>query len=164
MFFTIVHPIEDDNCMEETPCDLTKPRIAPYKKPGNLIKNTVYWCNLKLAQERGLQFYQTRSHAIVLHNTLPAVCIEKVVCMKTKDELYQKVRLTPRVPRVVLNQIRKSFYKMNENKMQEHLVTNLADQRVPGRPGTSPWITEFLECLLLQLNSKIKIAKTMSKS
>ena len=38
VFFTIVHPMEDDNCMEETPCDLTKPRIAPYKKPGNLIK------------------------------------------------------------------------------------------------------------------------------
>ena len=28
--------------------------------------------------------------------------MEKVVCMKTTDELYQKVRLTPRVPRVVL--------------------------------------------------------------
>ena len=133
------------------------------KKPGKPHQNTENWCNLKLAQERGLQFYQKRSHAIVLHNTLPAVCIEKVVCMKTKDELYQKVRLTPRVSRVVLNQIRKSFYKMNENKMQEHLVTNLADQRVLGRPGTTPWITEFLVYLFLQLNSKIKIAKTRSK-
>ena len=46
-------------------------------------------------------FYQTRSHAIVLYDTLPAVCIEKVVCMKAKDVLYQKVRLTS-VPRVVL--------------------------------------------------------------
>ena len=32
-------------------------------------QNTVYWCSLKLAQKRGLQFYQTRSHAIVLYNT-----------------------------------------------------------------------------------------------
>ena len=32
MFFTITNPMEDDNGMEETPCDLTKPRIAPYKK------------------------------------------------------------------------------------------------------------------------------------
>ena len=47
--------------------------------------------------------------------------------------------------------------------MQEHLMTNPADQRVPGRPGTTPWITEFLVFLFLQLNSKIKIAKTMSK-
>ena len=52
MFFTIVHPMEDDNCMEETPCDLTKPRIAPYKKNWKPQQNIVYWCNLKLAQER----------------------------------------------------------------------------------------------------------------
>ena len=34
-------------------------------------KNIVYWCNLKLAQVKGLQFYQTRSHTIVLDDTLP---------------------------------------------------------------------------------------------
>ena len=68
---------------------------------GNLIK-IVYCCNLKLAQKRGLQFYQTRSHAIVLYNTLLAVCIEKLVCVKTKEELYHKVYLTPGLPRVVL--------------------------------------------------------------
>ena len=46
---------------------------------GDLMKNTVYWCNLKLAQKKGLQFYQTRSHAIILNNTLPAIGIEKAV-------------------------------------------------------------------------------------
>ena len=35
MFFTIVNPMEDDKCMEETPCDLTKPRIVPYKNSWN---------------------------------------------------------------------------------------------------------------------------------
>ena len=74
-------------------------------KPKNTWKphqNAVYLCNLKLAQGKGLLFYQTKSHAIVLYDTLPAVCIEKVVCMKAKDDLFQKVRLTPRVPQVVL--------------------------------------------------------------
>ena len=66
------------------------------------MDRAVFLCNLKLAQETGLQFYSTRSHAVVLHNTLPAACIEKAVCLKTQEELYQKVRLTPRVPRVVL--------------------------------------------------------------
>ena len=32
VFFIVVNLMEDDNGMEETPCDLTKPRIAPYKK------------------------------------------------------------------------------------------------------------------------------------
>ena len=102
MFFTTVNPMEDGNCMEETPCDLTKPRIVPYKNTWKPHQNTVFRCNLKLAQEKGLLFHQTRSHAIVLYDTPPVVCIEKVVCMKTKDELYKKVRFTPRVPRVVL--------------------------------------------------------------
>ena len=56
------------------------------------------------------------------------------------------------------NRIRKSAYKINVNRMQEHLMTNQADQRVLGRPGATPWITEFLV-----LNSKIHIAKTKSK-
>ena len=56
VFFTFVNPMEDDNCMEETPCDLTKPRIAPYKDAWRLHQNTVYCCNLKFAWQRGLQF------------------------------------------------------------------------------------------------------------
>ena len=38
-------------------CDLTKPRIVPYKNTWKPHQNTVYWCDLKLAQEKGLLFY-----------------------------------------------------------------------------------------------------------
>ena len=85
VFFTITNPMEDNNGMEETPCDLTKPRIAPYKNTWKPPQNTVFWCNWKLAQERGLQFNQTRSHAIVLYNTLPAVCIEKALWKRRRS-------------------------------------------------------------------------------
>ena len=160
MFFTLVHKMEDDNCMEGTPCDLTKPRIAPYKNTWKPLQNTVYLCNLKLAQEKGLQFYQARSHAIVLCNTLPAVSIEKVVCMKTEEELYHKVRLAPRLQRVLYsNRIRTPVNKNNENKTQEHLVTNPA-----GKLGTTPWTTEALAYTFPQSNSRIQIAKTRPKS
>ena len=84
MFFTTVNPMEDGNSMDETPSDLTKPKIDPYKKNRKRLQNTVYWCNFKLAQEKGLHFDQTRSHAVVLYNTLPAACIEKAVCMKPR--------------------------------------------------------------------------------
>ena len=56
----------------------------------------LYWFNLNLAQEKGFRFYQTPSHAVILCNTLLAAFIEKVVCRKTYEELYQKVRLTLR--------------------------------------------------------------------
>ena len=52
VFFTTVKPMEDDNCMEETSCDLTKPRIVPFKNTWKPHQNTVYRCNLELAQER----------------------------------------------------------------------------------------------------------------
>ena len=94
VFFTT----EDEHCMGETPRDSTKPRIATHKNTRKHLQNTIFWCNLKLAQDKVLQFYQTRSHAVVLYDTRPAAFIEKAVCMKTQDELYQKVRLTPRLP------------------------------------------------------------------
>ena len=69
VFFTIVNPMEDDTGRDKTPRDLTKPRIAPYKNTWKPLQNTECWCILELDQGTGLQFYQTRSHAIELCNT-----------------------------------------------------------------------------------------------
>ena len=77
VFFTAVNPMDDDQSMEEIRCDLDEPRIAPYKNTWRPHQNKVYGCNLKIAQKKGLQLYQTRSHATVLYNTLTATCIEK---------------------------------------------------------------------------------------
>ena len=50
------------------------------------------------AIEKGLTFYQTRSNAIILQETLPAYCISKVVRMKTGEALHEKVYMSPRPP------------------------------------------------------------------
>ena len=146
VFFTTVNPMEDICGMGENPCDLT-PRIAPYKNTWKHLQNTVFWCNLKLAQEKDVQFYQTGSHAVVLYNTLPAACIETAVCMKTQDELYQKVPITPRVPRVVLKS--NSQYGLarstkprrkiiletsNDLKSDGEICNNTVDHRISGVP------------------------------
>ena len=120
--------MDDEHGMEETPRDLTKPRIAPYKNTWKRLQNKVFWCNLKLAQEKGLQVHQTRSLAVVLCNTLLAACIEKAVCMKTKDELYQKVLSTPGVTRVVL--------KLNSQYGQQDL--HCQDARSSWEPSSDP--------------------------
>ena len=65
VFFTIVNPMDDEDGLRETLCDLSHARFAPYR-------DTVRWCNLKLAQQRGLQFYQTKPNAVILYDTLPA--------------------------------------------------------------------------------------------
>ena len=65
--------------MKEVEYDLDKPRIAPKKHTWKAHQNTLYWCNLKLAQRKGLQSKSITS-------TLLAICFEKVVCMKTGEE------------------------------------------------------------------------------
>ena len=40
----------------------------------------------------------TRSNAIILHETLPAYCIPKVVRMETGEVIYEKVYMSPRLP------------------------------------------------------------------
>ena len=61
-------------------------------------QNTVYWVDINLAQKKGLKFYHTRSKAIILHETLPAYCIPKVVRMETGEVIFEKVYASPRPP------------------------------------------------------------------
>ena len=58
----------------------------------------MYWVDIKLAQKKGLKFYQTRSNAIILHETLPAYCIPKVVRMEIGEVKYEKVYMSHRPP------------------------------------------------------------------
>ena len=46
--------------------------------------------------KKGLKFYQTRANAIILHETLPAYCISKVVRMETGEVIHEKVYASPR--------------------------------------------------------------------
>ena len=84
VFFTAVKPMNANQDLEEVQYDLDKPRIAVYKNTWRVHQQIQFLCNLKL----GLQFCQAGSHEIILFNTLPAICFEKVVYMKTGEDLY----------------------------------------------------------------------------
>ena len=72
VFFLPVDPMNKEHKDPET-VDLKAPRLARYLQTAwKKHQNTVYWVDIKLAQKKGLKFYQTRSNAIILHNTLPA--------------------------------------------------------------------------------------------
>ena len=73
--------------------------IAQYMhKAWKKHQNTVYWVDINLALKKGLKFYQTRSNAIILHETLPAYCIPKVVRMETGEVIFEKIYASPRPP------------------------------------------------------------------
>ena len=98
VFFTSVNALNKEHKDPET-VDLNVPRLAWYKqKVWKKHQNTVFWVDIKLAQRKGLKFYQTRSNAIILYDTLPAYCISKVVVMETGEITYEKVYASPRPP------------------------------------------------------------------
>ena len=78
--------------------DPEKVRDNNDKREWRKHQNTVYWVDIRLAQKSGLKFYQTRSNAIILYNTLPACCIPKAIKMETGEIIYEKVYESPRPP------------------------------------------------------------------
>ena len=79
--------------------DLSVPRHAQYlHNAWKRHQDTVYWVDTNLAIEKGLKFYQTRSNAIILQETLPAYCIPKVVRMESGEVIFENVHMSPRPP------------------------------------------------------------------
>ena len=73
----------DKNHKDPDTIDLNAPRDAQYMhKAWKRHQNAVYWVDIHLALRKGLKFYQTQSNAII-HETLPAYCVPKVVKMET---------------------------------------------------------------------------------
>ena len=87
----------DKNHKDPDAIDLKAPRHAQYMhKAWKKHQNTVYWVDINLALKKRLKFYQTRSKAIILLETLPACCVPKVVRMETGEVIYEKVYASPR--------------------------------------------------------------------
>ena len=94
------------NCiLHSTPCGdeveekfeggLSKPRKVHFKTKWKLSQKAVYWIPLARAQEKGLQFWRTRSRAIVVYDSLPLDCIERVMSEHGEKTLHQRLS-TPR--------------------------------------------------------------------
>ena len=142
VFFTVVDPMDDKRGFRETFCDLSQARIATYRNTWRHLRNTVYWCNLLPAQERGLRFYQTRSDAVLLYDTLPAEYIEKAICMKTGEQLYQRESERPRVALKANSQCglqdlpsqeaRSSLETQSEVRSFWETGCNIVSYRIPG--------------------------------
>ena len=91
VLFLPMAPMDKEHKDPDT-IDLNAPRHAQYMhKAWKKHQNTVYWVDINLALKKRLKFYQTRSDAIILHETLPAYCFPKVVRMETGEVIYEKV-------------------------------------------------------------------------
>ena len=85
VFFLPIDPRDKDH-QDPEHIDFSVPRRARYVHSAwKRHQDAVYWIDIDLAIQKGLKFYQTRSNAIILQETLPAHCIPKVVRLKTGE-------------------------------------------------------------------------------
>ena len=98
VFFLLVDAM-DKNHKDPDTIDLNAPRHAQYMhKAWKRHQNAVCWVDINLALKKGLKFYQTRSNAIILRDTLPVCCIPKVFGMETGEVKNEKVHMPSRPP------------------------------------------------------------------
>ena len=98
VFFLPVDPM-DKNHKDPDTIDLEAPRHAQYlHKAWKSHQDAESWVDINLAIAKGLKFYQSRSNAIILQETLPAYCIPKVVRMETGEVFFEKAYMSPRPP------------------------------------------------------------------
>ena len=148
VFFTAVNPMYANQDLEENQYDLDKPITTVCKNTWRVHQDTVNWCNLKLAQRKGLQFYQTRSHAFALFISLLAICTKKVIYMKREDRLNpeawksrdhqseQSVQHRETCPSLLGETRRKHLEDSQRGKYRETCRGN-ADYRIPSIPHST---------------------------
>ena len=132
VFFTSVDPLNKEH-KDSDIIDLKAPRLAWYKqKTWKKHQNTVYRVDIKLAHKKGFEFCQTRSNAIILHDTLPTYCIPKAIKMETGEIIYEQVYASPRPPPKI--SLRDNWMKELGSEVAGHGESSQPTQRKTTNP------------------------------
>ena len=146
VFFTAVNPMNKEH-KDPYEIDLNAPRLAWYKqKKWKRHQDTVYWVDIQLAQQKGFKFYQTRSNAIILHDTRTAYCIAKVVVMESREIIFEKVFASPRPPPRI--SIKDNWMKELDSEVAGGGEDTQRIQKPSCQVQGDPWVSNHLVCLL----------------
>ena len=87
---------------------------------GATRQDAVYWNNLARTQDKGLQFWQTRSHAIIVYSSVPASCIHEVISQKGQRTLFERLSTPRPAPKIV----HKSAWQSQRQPQQQQPSTS----------------------------------------
>ena len=76
VFLTPLNPSGKDPEKEKPHSDFSVPQKVPNETKWKRNQDAVHWVRLKEAQEPGLQFWRTKSFAIMTYFTIPGDCID----------------------------------------------------------------------------------------
>ena len=113
--------MEENWVDQEEEHDMSQPRYVRYKHVWTVAQEAVYWVDIVRAQRMGLKFYQTKSNAIILHETLPPACIERVVSRKNREILCTRISKSPRPAHTI---IRKAHRHTNLDQNAEESASS----------------------------------------
>ena len=88
VFFTAFDPMGENWVDLEKELDMPQPRYTKYKHVWKVAQDAQCWVDINRAQKTRLKLYQTTSKAITHHDTLPPVCIERVVSGRNHETLH----------------------------------------------------------------------------
>ena len=154
VFFLPVDPM-DKNHKDPDTIDLGAPRLAQcMHKAWKKHQNTVYWVDINLAMKKGLKFYQTRSNATILYDTLTAYCISKVVVMESGEIIHEEVYVSPRPPPTIsfkdtwMKELGSEVAGSSKDTNESNQTPNYPEPRDPWVNNSSPRRSKKMFCLV----------------
>ena len=116
----------DKNWVEEEDLTWQSPDSLLTSKKRKISQDAVYWVNMGRAQRKGLEFFRTRSNAIILYITLPSIYIERVMSWKTEEILKSRTK-SPRPP--------PTMTLKNNWRQKENSGKNATSHEQPSQPS-----------------------------
>ena len=123
VFPTPTNPFGNDLEEEELHDDYTVPQKVLYVTRWKHDQNAVHCVRLSRAQDQGLEFWQTKSFAIMTYALIPGDCIDRVTSQDGDRILFVRLETQRPAPKVTL--------KMNGHSQQHHLQHSTSDTHVP---------------------------------
>ena len=100
VFLTLTNPFGNDPEEERAHDYLTVPKKAPYTTSWKPTQNVLFLVRLSEVDDLRLEFWQTKSFAIMTYATIPGQCIDRVTSHGGDRVLFERLE-TPRPPRKV---------------------------------------------------------------
>ena len=102
VFFTPRNPFGGDSDKEELRDDDTVPQKMHYHSHWKRNQDAVYWVKFSRAQDQGLQFWQTKSHPVIVPSPVPADCIYRVTSQNGDRILFERLSTPRPAPKDIL--------------------------------------------------------------
>ena len=83
-------------------------------------QNAVCWIRCSKAQDQGLEFWQTKSFAIMTYATIPGDCLDRVTAESGERVNFESLETPRPAPRVTLK-------KKWHNQHQQHFTSDTDD-------------------------------------